>query len=65
MKARETATLLAALRVYQFWLSLPVRQRHQHVEIFNIASDCHAHIPMDALEIDQLCEDLNTGALSP
>jgi hypothetical protein len=54
MDLREIGTVLAALR---FW-----QNGGRHVdEIYDIASDGGTFTPLDAVEIDALCQRLNCG----
>lgn len=57
ISAREHATILAALRVYQVRLELNGGMPPKDFE--DIASNMGEHDPMGPLEIDPLCERLN------
>lgn len=55
---RETATILAALRIYQ-WRE-DNEARHHLPDTVSIATDDHRFLPLTDTEIDDLCERINT-----
>ena len=52
--SRELATVLAALRFWQGLTDMPIRIKDE------IATDNDRHVPLNDLEIDALCEKINT-----
>ena len=52
--SRELATVLAALRVWQGLTNMSIRIKDE------IATDNDRHVPLNDLEIDALCEKINT-----
>lgn len=56
LTARELATVLAALRIYQ--QALHLNGGEPPADVHDIA--CEAGLPLSVDEIDALCEQLNT-----
>ena len=52
--SRELATVLAALRFWQGLTDMSIRIKDE------IATDNDRHVPLNDLEIDALCEKINT-----
>lgn len=52
--SRELATVLAALRFWQELTGMSIRFKDE------IATDNDRHVPLNDLEIDALCEKINT-----
>ena len=52
--SRELATVLAALRFWQGLTGMSIRIKDE------IATDNDRHVPLNDLEIDALCEKINT-----
>jgi hypothetical protein len=57
---REHATVLAALRAYQ-WVDETLKE-DERPDLSDIVTNCGKVKALDAAEIDALCERLNTGA---
>jgi hypothetical protein len=54
----ETATVLAALRLWQ--QALELNDGHPPADLFDTATDCGRFIRLDTRRIDELCAKINT-----
>lgn len=61
---RQVATILAALRLYQHYYGFANLPHEQAVDLHRIATDDESHSALTNIEIDELCEELNTLPLS-